>query len=127
MGVHDISQIYEGLVEEKARGYFKDVVDTLNKSPECVKELQESLCAIIETKSEELESDTTISSEDIERRLGNLIQALRIAIYLTEPNSAALMPALRETAKQNTTDEEVIEKAKSMSIGIDDKNAIYIV
>ena len=36
------------------------------------------------------------------------------------------MPILRQIAKEKITEKEVIEKAKSMGIGANDKNAIYI-
>jgi len=122
MGVYYISNVYNSVVDEKAQGYLKGI---LEKSPESRKQAQQDLCALIESEIEGLRLKN-IPEGDANKKLYLLRQATFLTTYLEHPDQNVLMPILRQIAKEKITEKEVIEKAKSMGIGANDKNAIYI-
>ena len=124
MAIHYVPEVYQRLVDQKV-GYLLSEIK--EKGPICGERLQEDLVRIILKKAETLESDAEyMSQEEFDQVWENLWSALLVTKELTNPSPGKLVPILEKLVKGDVKPEEVAEKARSLGIGVNDKNPIYI-
>lgn len=127
MGVYYIPEVYKSIVEEKVAYHINDIQQKLKKNPETVTKVQQGLCILIEGQIEKLELNApNIPEEEFNKKIDTLEWALHTINHLTSSDPNVLMNTLRDLVKRKVSQEEVIERARSMGIGVNDKEAIYI-
>jgi len=125
MGVYSVAHVYQELVIERANSLWEDIAA---KSGVMGHEIRKGLSAIVNSAANDLQSNwRSMSREEIMRKSQGLQQASVVVDQLISPKYNVLMPILRSVAEKNVTMEQVIERAKSMGIGVDDKEAFYVI